>query len=87
MIKLNLSMKMYHMNLNRRILKENKQTEKLNAMCDTCLDVATGKRKEKTIFYKRHYWDNWENLYMGCILSGSIVSMLSFLRVIIVLGL
>lgn len=39
-------------------------------MCDSCLDMAAGKMKEK-ICYKRHYWDNWRNQYMGCILSGT----------------
>lgn len=55
-------------------------------MYDTCLDVAAGKN-DKRICYRGHYQDNWGNMHMGYLLSGSIVSVLKFLSVITALQL
>lgn len=53
-------------------------------MCDTSLDMVSGKMKE-IICYKRRHWDNRGSFYMGCIVSGGIVPMLNFLNMITIL--
>ena len=35
---------------------------------------------QKEIFYKGHYWDNWQNLNMDCKLDNSIKSGLPWWR-------
>lgn len=57
-----------------------KETITLNAKCNFLLDAGS----EKTS-YERHYWDNWTNLSMDCILDN-IVLMLKFSSMIIILS-
>lgn len=61
-------------------LKETNRLSHLNATCNFLLHDGS----EKTS-YKRHYWGNWTNLSMDCILDNNITSMLKFSSVIIIL--